>query len=692
MSCISGFIGFLVLGFLGGRGAVMAAETGWEQRFAETFSGRWRTIQSELKALSPELEKLPGIPIDDQGGTGGYAGIHGAAMPTGAEQFGVEVKWPKPAIVDLVALVPARRYDAKGLDAQYGLPDSFVVELLDAEGAVRRRVAREVRTGEDPVRAGHPFVYEISPPVLAAGLRVSARGLIPDQDGEGGFVHAWAELFAFSGVHNVALGGEVRSLGGQGPSAPWHWNLAFFVDGQTPLGLPEAAVANHGNIGWISEGRERADQTTLLAVDLGESALLDSVRLVPSKRPTSDLPSGFGFPRKLQVMVSETGEADDPEKWTTVATRDSANPGHNPVVLAFDPTRARHVRVVATELWKVFDEYPAFFALSEVEIFAGEQNLALGKGIYSPDGMMNLVATGGRVWSAAALSDGYGPDGLLVSTRAWLAQLDQRLRLESRRYQLQEEAGQLVDRWRRITRIGIVVLVVAGAFLIVALPIRYRLHANRELTKVRERIAGDLHDEVGSNLGSIQMFADLAEGRAGPSEELKRIQRIAAETVSAVRDIVWLLRPTGDHRIGTVEHLRETSSIMLETLDCKFTANEEAWQVELAEELNRDLFLYFREALHNIMRHAKAATVEIRAEKTEGGLQLVIADDGVGIDAERLARPATLRALRQRAAALKADFRIESALGHGTRLALTVPLQHKPQRWSDAFRRRSEAS
>jgi signal transduction histidine kinase len=194
---------------------------------------------------------------------------------------------------------------------------------------------------------------------------------------------------------------------------------------------------------------------------------------------------------------------------------------------------------------------------------------------------------------------------------------------------------------------------------------------------VRERIAGDLHDEVGSNLGSIQMFADLSEGRTGPSDELRRIQRIAAETVSAVRDIVWLLRPQGDHRIGTVEHLRETSSIMLETLEWQFTANEEAWQVELSEEANRHLFLFFREALHNIMRHARARKVDVRVEKTGGQFRLAITDDGVGIAPERLERPATLRALRQRAEALGADLRIESQAGAGARLELVVPMTRR---------------
>jgi signal transduction histidine kinase len=213
--------------------------------------------------------------------------------------------------------------------------------------------------------------------------------------------------------------------------------------------------------------------------------------------------------------------------------------------------------------------------------------------------------------------------------------------------------------------------------VLIALPIRYRMREKRELARVRERIAGDLHDEVGSNLGSIQMFADLAESHAGPSKELKRIQRIAAETVSAVRDIVWLLRPQGDHRIGTAEHLRETGSIMLEALDWEFHANEAAWQTELSDEANRHLFLYYREALHNVLRHSGAGRVEIRADEEAGKFRLVIADDGSGIPPEKMERSSTLRALRQRVEALGAEFKVDSGPENGTRLELAIPLDRK---------------
>lgn len=656
--------------------ALGASEVNWDERLARQFSVRIREIETELAAAKAKLTPLPGIPIDDQGGTGGLAEIHTAAVPKPDQRYAVEIRWKQESVVDMIALVPARRYDARGLDAQYGLPVAFNAELLGESGEVVAKVAAERNLRADPVRKGHPFVYQISPPVKAMGIRIVADELKADSGGDAGFVHAWSEVFAFEGERNVATGADVSYSGGNNnPMSAWHWSNAFLVDGQTPLGLPEIPAGEHGNIGWMSEGHESAEQASVLTIDLGQPTTVDAIRLLPSKPPISDLPSGFGFPRKLTVSVADSLEPSAPS--STVGQGDLRNPGMNPVTVPCESVPGRYLRIEANLLWKEFDFYPAFFALSEVEVYSGGKNLALGKPVRSSDGMMNMIAPGGKFWSGAALSDGFGPDGKLVSTREWLMKLDERLKLETRIHDLRAEESRTVNGWRR-AGIGFSVLMgLAGAFAIIALPIRYRIRSNKELLKVRERIAGDLHDEVGSNLGSIQMFADLAEGRSGPSDELKRIQRIAAETVSAVRDIVWLLRPGGEHRIGTVEHLRETGSIMLESLDWRFHANEEAWNVELPEDETRHLFLFYREALHNVMRHAKAKKVEINVNRLDGHFQIEIADDGQGIAPERLERPATLRALRQRTSALGAELKVDTRPGEGTRLTLIIPITRK---------------
>lgn len=658
-----------------------AENPGWEERLAQAFSGRLKEIQRDLALLPAELNGLPDVPIADQGGTGGFASIHPRAVPDSSAPSAVEIRWLKGnAMIDQVALVPARRYNAKGLDPHFGMPDRFTVELIDSDGNPLRLLADERDTRSHPARKGHPFVYQISPPVEAAGLRITATLLVRDSEEEGGYVHAWAEVFALAGERNVAYGGKVHSLGGTAPPSPWHWNAAFLVDEQTPLGLPETPTPEHLNVGWLSNGRSDTRESASLTLDLGEESMVDAVRLLPARRPTSDLPSGFGFPQEFEIAISNNGKPGDAGEWKILAAGKIRNPGHNPVWMRFEPARGRYLKIEATRLWKAFESYPAFFALSEVEVLTGADNLALRKPVRSPDGMLNMIAPGGRYWSSAALSDGYGPDGKLVPIGEWMTLLDKRLHLETRRHQLQIEAARVVAGWRNTGLVVFALLGLAGAFASIALPIRYRLRATRELMQVRERIAGDLHDEVGSNLGSIQMFADLAEGRAGPSDELKRIQRIAAETVSAVRDIVWLLRPGRVHRIGTVEHLRETSSIMLESLKWKFSANEDSWLIELPEEDNRHLFLFFREALHNIMRHARASHVDVHVESNDTHFVLSISDDGVGIDPAKLDHPATLRALRQRAEALSAELRVESTPGDGSALHLKLPLGRKRRR------------
>jgi signal transduction histidine kinase len=674
-------LSFLVSHQVGGE------ERSWDYQLARRFSGRLDGAEKALAAIQAELPGLPSVPVADQGGTGGFAGLHPKAEPSQEGEYSVSLRFNSPGPVDLVALVPARRYGVEGLEPQFGLPDSFSVDLLDAEGKPVARIADEHGLWGNAVRAGHPFVFSVSPPVEASGMRISAQRLKLDPDISDSFVHAWAEAFVFAGERNMARNAKVELVGGYSPPAPWQWANDFLVDGLTTLGLPELPAGAHQNVGWMSEAKASASDPVWLEVDLGEVKEFDAIRFFPAKRPMSDLPSGFGFPRRFTVAASVGPAVGNPNPSGSDMAANPAkipveigNPGHNPVLVPLERQRGQRVKIEMTQLWKAFENYPAFAALSEVEVLDGEKNVAPGAAVRSAGGMGTVFGSGSQYWSAASLTDGFGPDGRLVSQREWLLALDRRLELEEQQFALHQEIQSLVGSWRRTGLMTVAILGGLGLVVLVVLPIRYRMREKRQLAQVRERIASDLHDEVGSNLGSIQMFADLAEGHADPSKELKRIQRIAAETVSAVRDIVWLLRPQGDHRIATVEHLRETCSIMLEPHDWKFTANEAAWQCEMSDDANRHLFLFFREALHNILRHAGAAHVAIHIDCDAGHFRLRVSDDGCGITPEKLARPSTLRALRKRVEALGAGFEVESEPGKGTSLELDIPLGGKKGR------------
>jgi signal transduction histidine kinase len=660
---LSGVMGGVIL-----AGPVCAAD--WDRQLAETLDPRLAAIRRDIEAAGQRLESLPRIPVDDQGGSGGFALLHSERVPDPARPSTITVRWPRESRIDEIALVPARRYDARGLDPQFGLPDAFTVDLMDAHGNIVARVADEKQVCIHPVRTGHPFVYRLDQPVLASALVVRAMALGPSSDGDAEYAHAWSEVFAFEGERNVAAGADVTGAGGSPPAAPWQWRADYLTDGQTPLGLPEVPSPGHRNVGWISEGRGDPNQAVSLLLDFKQSVSPNLVRLMPAGRPSNDLPSGFGFPRRISVeMFDDSADGS----WRDLASLDLRNPGHNPVDIALQPARGSRMRVVATGLWKAFETYPAFFALSEIEVIENGRNLAAGIPVRSPDDSPGIIAPGGRFWSLSSLSDGHGPDGRLVPVREWLGLLDESLKQAVLIHEGRHQSDAIIAGWRQTSLAVLGLLGIAGAIAVVALPVRYRARARREVELVRDRIAGDLHDEVGSNLGSIQMLADLAEARSGASDEMKRIQRIAAETVSAVRDIVWLLRPGGQHRIATVEHLRETTSIMLESLDWHFHADDPAWDTELSEERTRHLFLFFREALHNILRHSGATRVEVGIRCDHDHLMISIADNGSGIESARMERPATLSALRKRAAAMQAGFEVETTPGQGVRLALQVP-------------------
>ena len=227
---------------------LLHAEDGsWEERMARQFSGRLGDVEKELGEIAAELPALPGVTDVDQGGTGGFSCQHIIAEPTKGEEFSVSLGFAEPGEIDLVVLVPARRYGAAGMDPQFGLPDAFTVDLYDQTGKVVARIAEPRQVWADPVRRGHPFVFPVQPPVRAAGMKISALRLRLDSDipQTPMYAHAWAEAFAFSGERNLARGGSVKISGGSPPTALWQWSIGYLIDGQTPLGLPEIPAGDH---------------------------------------------------------------------------------------------------------------------------------------------------------------------------------------------------------------------------------------------------------------------------------------------------------------------------------------------------------------------------------------------------------------------------------------------------------------
>jgi ligand-binding sensor domain-containing protein len=205
-----------------------------------------------------------------------------------------------------------------------------------------------------------------------------------------------------------------------------------------------------------------------------------------------------------------------------------------------------------------------------------------------------------------------------------------------------------------------------------------RIHRRREIERLRLRIARDLHDEVGSHLGTISLYNQLAQSKTpGPPSsvpELQEIDRVVQRTAQSLRDVIWFINPEFDTIGGMLEHMEDTAGRTLIGKTILFQAESPFRPRPLTVEFRRNMFFIFRELLHNLLKHSQAGRVEIAVSEKGQTLVLQVTDDGVGFDALTVRVGHGLKTLKQRAAALGGVFEIESRPGHGTKVRLAVPL------------------
>jgi ligand-binding sensor domain-containing protein/two-component sensor histidine kinase len=215
---------------------------------------------------------------------------------------------------------------------------------------------------------------------------------------------------------------------------------------------------------------------------------------------------------------------------------------------------------------------------------------------------------------------------------------------------------------------------------------RYRVARLVELERVRTRIATDLHDDIGSSLSQIAILSEVAGRLADPAharlaEPLADIAGISRELVDSMSDIVWAIDPERDHVDDLVHRMRRFASDVLTPRDVRlgFQAPPEAQDLPMGADLRRQIFLIFKEALHNVVRHSGAteADVEIRVER--GWLCLKVADNGRGFDAAGGHQGHGLRSMRERARHAGGGIVTHSGPG-GTTLTLRVPVGRRAVR------------
>lgn len=227
---------------------------------------------------------------------------------------------------------------------------------------------------------------------------------------------------------------------------------------------------------------------------------------------------------------------------------------------------------------------------------------------------------------------------------------------------------------------GLVLIAIIFYFLY-----RYRLRQFMRVHLVRENIARDLHDDMGSYLSSISILTQSVENLAqsDPARARALIQKIgetARQVMDSMSDIIWSVNPDNDSMSQIVLRMRDEGANLLEEQDIHFSLDidDAILQSHLPLEQRRDFFLIYKEALHNIAKYAKAEQVRVRLELKERSLLLTIHDNGVGFDPQmpgsNMLGGNGLKNMHARASKLRATLQINTQPGQGTRVALHLPL------------------
>jgi signal transduction histidine kinase/ligand-binding sensor domain-containing protein len=221
-----------------------------------------------------------------------------------------------------------------------------------------------------------------------------------------------------------------------------------------------------------------------------------------------------------------------------------------------------------------------------------------------------------------------------------------------------------------------------------------RAERQRDIERERSRIARDIHDDLGAQLTRITMMSESARGDLAHPERaaagLEKIYDTARELTRSMDEIVWAVNPRHDTLESLATYLEKFAQDWLAGVGirCRLDLPLQFPEWHLTSELRHNVFLAFKEALHNAVKHSGASEVLIGLTLKEKSFELALADNGRGFTAGEEMKninisPASGRAasgngldnMRRRLAAMGGNCEIHSAPGAGTKVVFSVQLK-----------------
>lgn len=219
-------------------------------------------------------------------------------------------------------------------------------------------------------------------------------------------------------------------------------------------------------------------------------------------------------------------------------------------------------------------------------------------------------------------------------------------------------------------------ITIISALLINRYRVMNRIKRQAELENMRQNIARDLHDDIGSTLSSINIMSKLAMQQNDNSSHLQKISTYSSHMMETMSDMVWSINPVNDSVEQMLAKMKEFAGEMLEpkNIQYEFAHDNSVSEIRLDVEKRKSLFLIFKEAINNIAKYSEASQVFIRLSYTTGVLHMQVQDNGKGFDASVNTSGNGLKNMAARAQAIKGKWTQLTETGKGTSIAIEIPI------------------
>jgi signal transduction histidine kinase len=222
---------------------------------------------------------------------------------------------------------------------------------------------------------------------------------------------------------------------------------------------------------------------------------------------------------------------------------------------------------------------------------------------------------------------------------------------------------------------GTFVLLLLGAVLFMRLYYRNKVQSALQLAQLRSKISSDLHDDVGSILTGLAMQSEILESTTKEADKwpLQRIAEMSRSAMSRMRDAVWAMDAQKDNWQSLLDRMQEFAAETLSLKEISFEFNFRGIEEmqALSGDLRQNLYLVFKEALTNIIKHSNATKVDILLDNSDTTFRMIIQDDGHSIPKEYKTTGLGNENMKNRA--LKIDGQLSISSHNGFKVSLHRP-------------------